>query len=174
MKLTELGFETAEITVKKAKGSPGQEGYVAAQTISVRGISLDDLMKLFRVHGGQMVSTFNSMLAKYKDRADDLDMAQIVLQIAEQAPDLVADTIVLAMDTPNEERLAAFNVAKRLPIPVQLSCAEHIVRLTLEEHGGLGELVETVTRMVGGMNGLASKLTASKTGSLASAAPRPS
>lgn len=172
MQLTELGFETEEITVRPAKGDK------PAQTITVRGIALDDIMKLFRVHGPDLIKLYDN-LTKDKAKIENGDSAQIVLQAAEQFPDMVADLIVLATDSPSTK--AAHAVAKRLPITVQLKAMEAITRLTLEDHGGVGELVETLLRMFGGVNGLVANLRGTQAsllgssgGSTASAARSPS
>lgn len=149
MQLTELGFDTEEIVVKPAKGDKPQ------QSITVRGIALDDIMKLFRVHGPDIIKLYDQ-LTKDKAKLESGDSAQMVLQALEQAPDLVADLIVLATDATNTK--AAHAVAKRLPVTVQLKALEAIMRLTLEDHGGVGELIETILRMFGGVNGLLTNL----------------
>lgn len=171
--LTDIGFETAEITVRPAKGDK------PAQTLKVRGIGLQDLMKLLRVHGPGMVGLFNKLMGAAQiaeatkgegaASVDPLDAANIILVAMEQAPDLIADLIVLATDSPNTQ--AAFQVASRLPMPVQLKALQEIVRLTLEEHGGVGEFIETVLSLVGGANGLLNNLRAYTAGSLPSGAP---
>src|SRR5690606_36122431 len=149
MQLTELGFETEEILVRPAKGDK------PAQSITVRGIALDDIMKLFRVHGPDIIKLYDNLTSD-KAKLEAGDSAQIVLQALEQFPDLVADLIVLATDAKNT--VAAHAVAKRLPVTVQLNAIEAIIRLTLEDHGGVGELIETVLRMFGGVNGLLTNL----------------
>lgn len=165
MQLSEIGFETINVLVRKGKG--GQPD----QHVTLRGISADDLMKLFRAHGPDMIKLFNSLVGKYQANVDDANIVTVLLDAAEQAPDLIADLIVLAADTPAAERVAAFNVAKRLPVPVQLKALQALVTLTLEDFGGVGELVETITHMTKGVNGLSKSLLASPNGSAASDVP---
>lgn len=180
--LSSIGFETAEITIRKGKaGKPDQ-------TIQIRGLSTKDLVKLMRVHGPSMVMLFERTLANklHEDKlaydmavakgADPnaveetpLDLGPIILQLVEQFPDLIADLVVLVSDDPNPNE--AFKVAQRLPVPVQLKLLQEVSRLTLEDHGGLGELIETVTGLFGGINGLMSTLRASAAGSIQSSTP---
>lgn len=178
--LSQLGFETADVVVFKEKGKPGEDKYRPEQKLRVRGLGLEDLMKLLRVHGPGMVTIFNQTVqavrlaeataesVEAKLNIDPLDAVRIFQIAFEQAPDLVADLIVLASDsdTPVED----VKKARKLPLPVQLKLLQEIFRLTLEEHGGLGELMETVMMLLGGANGLLKNLTALQAGSLQSAA----
>ena len=175
--LTDIGFETADITVRAAKPAKGDKPAVPEQKITVRGIGLQDIRKLLRVHGPGMAKLFDdSMKAvtiaaatqgeKPAPEVDPLDAGNIMIAALEQAPDLIADLIVLATDSPNT--VEAFKVAERLPLPVQLKALTEIVRLTLEEHGGLGEFIETVLTLFGGVNGLVKNLRTSEAGSLQS------
>jgi len=163
--LTEITFETTDIQVRAAKGDR------PAQFITVRGIALEDIMKLVMLHGPDLVKLFDKLTTATteKGKADFSDGAQVVLAAAEQAPELLADIIVLATDSVKTSD--AHNIARRLPLPVQVRAVEEIARLTFEEHGGLGEFLETITRMFGGVNGLLTKLRASQAGFLASDAP---
>jgi len=177
--LSSIGFETAEITIRKAKGDKPE------QNIQVRGLSAGDLVKLMRVHGPTMVMIFERTIAN-KVHADTLihdaavakgvdpttveesalDLGPILLQLVEQFPDLIADMVVLVTDDADQTK--AFEVAKRLPVPVQLKIIQEVARLTLEDHGGVGELIETVTSLFGGVNGLVSALRTSASGSMVS------
>lgn len=177
--LSAIGFETAEITIRKGKAG------AADQTIQVRGLSSSDLVKLMRVHGPSMVMIFERTIASkiHNDKLafdaaaakgidpatvedSPLELGPILLQLVEQFPELIADIVVLVSDDANQA--AAFEVAKRLVIPVQLKILQEVSRLTLEDHGGVGELIETVTSLFGGLNGLMTNLRASASGSIAS------
>jgi len=177
--LSSIGFETAVVVIRKGKeGKPDQ-------SIQIRGLSASDLVKLMRVHGPTMVQVFNravatkihedtlihdAAVAKGADpgtvEESQLDLGPILLQMVEQFPDLIADVVVLVTDDANPGK--AFEVAKRLPVPVQLKMLQEVSRLTLEDHGGVGELIETVTSLFGGINGLVTALRTSESGSMIS------
>lgn len=154
VQLTDLGFETEEVVIRPAKNN------APAQVLAVRGIAFTDIMKLFRVHGPDMIRLYTALTV---EDGEEADIGPLFVQAIQQAPELVADLIVLAAD--QTDTVGAHRVAMRLPLPVQLDALEKITRLTLEDHGGLGELLQTVVRMFGGLNNMLQSLSASKTGS---------
>jgi len=148
--LTALGFETADVIARKAKGDQ------PARYLTVRGLSASDVMRLVKIHGpalGRMFETIVSGKVKL-----DLDSAAMLAGMClDQAPALLSDIIVVAADTPPEEILDAFEQAQRLPVSVQLEAFEKIAELTFIDQTP-GEFVETVVKLLGGMNGLLSAL----------------
>lgn len=175
--LSALGFETAEVLVRKAKPAKPAQGTRPAQEatpdqyITVRGLSSHDVMRIVRVHGPSLVTTLTSVLAgrSVEDGANEALAGEFIVRLAEQVPDAIADLIVIASD--DQEPVKGFDIAKRLPLPVQLKVIQEVVKLTLEDFGGLGELVETVVTMLGGMNGLVAQMTSSTAGAATSNEP---
>lgn len=161
--LTELGFETANVVVKQGKnGEPDK-------FITVRGISLDDIMKLVRIHGKDIAAFFDDLKVGPESSVAAPSTAELVITALKTIPEVVADLIVLATDAAPSDKASL--VARRLPLPVQTKAIMEIARLTFEEHGGVGEFVETVLMMFGGVNGLLANMRGSAIGSLGSDAP---
>lgn len=177
--LSAFGFETAEIVLRKAKPAVGDKPAVPEAKIVVRGLGSHDVMRIVRVHGPSLVQTLTAVLASRGDtpEATDADALQslageFIVRLSDQVPDAIADMIVVASDDP--EPVKGFAIAKKLPLPVQLKAVQEIVRLTLEDFGGLGELMETVVTLLGGANGLATLLRSSQAGAMTSSEQSPS
>lgn len=170
--LSSLGFATATVVIRKAKGDEPE------QSLTVRGVSTQDIMKLMRVHGASLLTILNTTLAERAAEggegvSEDL-ASKFIFGLVEQLPDAIADLIVIVTDTPPEEVAKAFAVATRLPLPAQLKLLQEIVRVTLEDFGGLGEFMETVISLAGSMNGLMASIRMLQAGSLTSTASAPS
>lgn len=147
--LSELGFETRKIVVRPAKDDKPEVA------LTVRGISAEDVMRLVQIHGPAMSKLFNQITSK--EVAIDLDnTARIATVLLNQAPDIVADLLLIATDEMDVNK--GFEVAKRLPIPVQLNALEAIAELTFIDGGSVGEMIGTVTKMLAGTNGLVKNL----------------
>lgn len=144
--LTALGFETADIMVRKARGEK------PAQYITVRGLSAQDVMRLVKIHGPALGRMFE-MVVQGKVKLDLDNAATIAGMLMDQAPAMLGDLIVMAADTPPEEILAAHEQAIKLPVSVQLECIERIAELTFVDTTP-GEFLGIVVKMLGGMNGL--------------------
>lgn len=166
MKLTELGFETADVLVRKARGVEGEEGYQPARYLTVRGFSADDMMRLVKIHSPALVFMFNELMNKNDGKFDLADTASLVRLAYQQSPAILGDIIQIASDA--DDPTAAFEIAVRLPIAVQFAIIEKVADLTFVEHGNLGEFMGTVVKMFGGIDGLAQSLKASVSGLLAS------
>jgi len=164
--LTELGFETAEISMPKGK------------KLVVRGIAFNDVLKLVRIHGPDLVALWDRIQSG-GDKIDVNDFGAMAVAIFDQAPDVVADLILYACDLGDGKKLsgdevtAAHAVAARLPAPVQLKALEKIGELTFGDDG-VGEFMETVIRVSGGVRKLLDGLRASKSGSAVSESSSPS
>ena len=123
----------------------------------VEGLSFAELSPLIRDHGG----AFAILFAKGKELADNFsgdgllsgeDLMNIGLLALEQTPELVATAIAMAIkneDMPLEDRV---KLTRRLPAPVQVMAMEAVFTLTLATEGGLGNLAEMATRILGSMN----------------------
>lgn len=155
--LTDLGFERRKIVVRAAR----KDGEVDVPEVSilVRGISAEDVMRLINIHGSALVKLFEQVETG-KIELDLANLEQIAGLVMRQAPDLVADLIVIACD--EEDVLKGFETAKRLPIPVQMNTLAAILELTFVDGGSLGELIGTVTKMMSRTTGLVKILSATK------------
>lgn len=148
--LTALGFETADVLVRKGRGDKPD------QFLTVRGLSSADVMRLVRIHGPALGRMFE-MLVAGKVKLDLDSAAMLAGMVMDQAPALLSDVLVIAADTPPEEILTAFDAAQRLPVSAQIEAFERIAELTFIDQTP-GEFLETVVKMLGGMNGLLSAL----------------
>lgn len=130
--LTDLGFPTD--TVKLPKG-----------VLTLRGLCLDDVLQIARIHG----EAFNTLFEKFTGGdAPEIDLensAQIAGIMVDHAPNIAASIIAYAADDPD-----AAEVARRFPFPLQIECLEKIGALTFIMEGGPKKLLETVIRITGG------------------------
>lgn len=115
-------------------------------SLSVRGLSLDDVTTLLRHH----LDDLDAILEMY---ARDVDpnfasaaTAQYAIKLVREAPGLVANIIALANDQPDYA-----DNARRLPLPVQIELLKAIGRLTFEEVGGAKKFFESLATLMGSM-----------------------
>lgn len=146
--LTELGFATSE--VKVARG-----------VLVLRGLSVEDVLRIARANGEAFTSLFAKFTAEDAENLDLADTGRIAVSLAESAPAVVADIIAHAADDP-----AAREIARRLPFATQVECLEAIARLTFEMEGGAKKVLETLLRMASAVGALLSELRQQKSGSL--------
>lgn len=113
-------------------------------TLSVRGLSLNDITFLVRDH----LDELNTLFAMYeKEETRETAAAQSVqfaIRIIKETPRLVAQLIVLASDSP-QDQLAK---AETLPLPVQVEMMRKIIEMTFEEAGGAKKFLDSLVTMV--------------------------
>jgi hypothetical protein len=104
----------------------------------VRGITLDDMTFLI----GQHLGPITRALKLYQESREDImakgNLQGFVMTLARDFPDLGAEVISAASDSLDDETR---KVAKQLPIATQVHALSEIVRLSLEDAGGLGNLL---------------------------------
>lgn len=99
----------------------------------VRGLNLDDLSYLISNHL-EPISQAVELYAKSKQNVySTKNLHGFVISCASQFPGLVSEVISRAADEPSLRE-------KKLAMSVQLAALNEIVRLTVEELGGLGNL----------------------------------
>lgn len=148
--LSDLGHETADILVRPAKGEEGKDGYRPAAYLTVRGLSSEDVLRLVKIHGGAIAAIFNAV-QQQKIELNLENTSALASLMLDQAPDIVADTLVVASDS--QDVLKDFEIAKKLPMPTQLAALEAIATMTFVDQTP-GEFLGAVIRMMGGMNSL--------------------
>lgn len=145
MLLKDYVIPRAKITLPgKAKG--GEKPY-----FEVRGITLDDMTFLI----GQHLEPISRAVKLYQESREDIlatgNLQGFVMTIARDFPDLAAEVISAASDSLDDETR---KVAKQLPIATQIHALSEIVRLSLEDAGGLGNLLaEMRARIESAANG---------------------
>ena len=108
-------------------------------SVSVRGLSLDDLTVLLKHH---LQDLDNLMEIYQRDVKDELAIAAAVqygVSLAREAPGLVAHVISLACDEPDK-----VDRARILPLPIQVELLKAIGSLTFEEVGGAKKFFESL------------------------------
>lgn len=106
------------------------------QSFTVRGLNADDFTHLVKLHLADLEEAkvlYDRMKADIYTREN---MEKFTLALIGQAPGLVAEIISLSADEPH---LAA--TYRRLPLPVTAQALAEIVRMTLEEVGGVRPFV---------------------------------
>jgi hypothetical protein len=104
----------------------------------VRGITLDDMTFLV----GQHLGPITRALKLYQESREDVlakgNLQGFIMTLARDFPDLVAEVISAANDSLDDETR---KVVRKLPLSTQIIALTEIVRLTLEDAGGLKNLL---------------------------------
>lgn len=104
----------------------------------VRGITLDDMTFLVGQHLGPITRAIKMYQESKEDIVTSGNFHGFIMTLARDFPDLVAEVISAATDSLDDETR---NVARKLPISVQILALNEIVRLSVEDAGGLKNLL---------------------------------
>lgn len=113
--------------------------------VEVRGLSFHDFTQLFMQHGKALDKIFEFIEggeSAASDAANNFDVKEFGVGLIQKSPQLVAQLIALAADSPDRATQVA-----RMPLPVQVKCLEAIYRLTVEEAGGLADFLKLVMQI---------------------------
>jgi hypothetical protein len=132
MKLEEYTIPRERITL------PGKAVNGVKPFIEVRGLCLDDMTYIVQNHLGPLTRAMKTWQESKADIIRTGNLQQFLLTIIKDFPDLAAEVISAAADELSE---AATATAKRLPLASQISALAAISRLTMEDVGGLGNLL---------------------------------
>jgi hypothetical protein len=122
--------------------------------IEVRGLCADDLTFLIGQHLGPITRAVKLYQESREDVMTTGNMAGFVMSLARDFPDLVAEVISAACDSLDDETR---NVARQLPITSQIAAMSEITKLTLEDAGGLKNLLaEMQARLADAANSIES------------------
>jgi hypothetical protein len=131
------------ITIPERTISVGKDG-----EISVRGISLSDLMTIVNVYGPQASMAF-AKVQKMKS-LDVADVRTLIGTMATEFPDMVAAAMALAADSYDQETV---DLLKRIPFHKQIEVIEAIFGLTFSQEGEIKKLMGTLTGMMAEVSG---------------------
>lgn len=120
----------------------------ADSSFAVRGLSTSDLQHLLQQHGESMRDLFKDFVNGGATQLSKLELGPIVKELLERAPALVHDVISLAADADEEDRA----MVPKLPASSQLAALGAVFTLTLSTDGELGNGLEALTTMLGGLN----------------------
>jgi len=116
-------------------------------SLDVRGLALNDISHLIRDYLAELNTLFTLYEKEETRETAAAQSVQFAVTIIRETPNLVAQLIVLATDSTQDE----LHIAQRLPIPVQTELLRTVIELTFEEAGGakkfLDSLVELVTNL---------------------------
>lgn len=120
---------------------------------AVRGLSLDDVAFLVARNKDSLSSLFDQFQEQGDLSADGA--AAFIIPLIETAPRLAAEVIACGSGDADD-----WEVARRLPFPVQVEALESIIDLTFSAEGGPKKVLEAVVRLAQGTSALMDTLTA--------------
>lgn len=150
--------------------------------IEVRGLGLEDVSFLVRIHKGEVDDLINAFRKKVVNNdpaknaegnfdptaIDDLVKSggdDLIYGFLQQFPLLAANVIAVACDEPN-----SWQTARQLPLPTQVEALLAIARLTFEDAEGFKKFVGNVSAVLSSVRSPApqkiSKKTTKSTGSM--------
>jgi hypothetical protein len=104
----------------------------------VRGLCLDDMTFLVQRHLGPITRALKLWQEQREDVIRTGNLGQFVMTLAKDFPDLMGEVISAAADELDEGATAK---ARQLPIATQIAALTAISRLSMEDAGGLGNLL---------------------------------
>jgi len=123
---------------------PRDEVMFRGESLSFRGLSLNDFSTLMRGHMAELSKLFD-MYDNVETRETAISQsANFAIKIVQEAPGMVAQLIVLASDSPQEH----IEHAEKFPLPLQVECVRCIINLTFEEAGGAKKFLDSLMQMV--------------------------
>lgn len=128
---------------------PKIEVPVGAGSFAVRGLSTSDLQYLVQQHGEDMRGMFNEFINGKTSELSKLEIGPILKELLNRAPTLVHDVIALAADAEDD---ADRTTIKQLPASSQMTALGGIFTLTLSTDGDMGNGLEALTTVLGGLN----------------------
>jgi len=112
-------------------------------TGEVRGLNADDLSILLTNHLEAISKAVALYAAQKRSQFSNANLHAFVIETAREFPALISEVISLAADEPTIKD-------KKIALGVQLSALSEIVRLTLDEVGGLGNLMLVLANLANG------------------------
>lgn len=116
--------------------------------ISVRGISLSDLMTIVNVYGPQASMAFSRI--QRGDSLESSDVRVLIGTLAQEFPDMFAAAIALAADEYDAETI---DMLKKVPFHKQIEVIEAIFSLTFTSEGEIKKLLESLSEMLAEVSG---------------------
>lgn len=110
-------------------------------TVELKGLSLGDVTILVENY----LQTIKEIFDKIQSGGGMDNIDNVVLTVAEYAPDLLADIIVLSSGEAVE---GAREAVMRMPAALQIVLIKEVVELTFLETGGLKKTLELLTSVV--------------------------
>jgi hypothetical protein len=107
----------------------------------VRGLSLDDMSQLIVNHLDPMMEITTLYIQSQKDVLAVTNMTDLVMVAVRSFPDFISEVISVVTDTPELRKV-------RLPAGLQIRVIQASLKLTIEDAGGLGNLLAILQNAV--------------------------
>lgn len=130
----------------------------------VRGIALKDVAILFETNRHAVDEIYVTLAAREGQEINEATVVEVVRNIVEVTPSLVAAVIALAADEYTKTEIVG-----QLPVPVQIEALEAIGRLTFVDLAGAKKFVAGIVSILRNMIPNPQTMTASPNGILSSA-----
>ncbi|WP_288959818.1 hypothetical protein [uncultured Sulfitobacter sp.] len=111
------------------------------QELEVRGLTLADVTRLVERHIPEITQLVSQYQEQKKDVFSDAGFNAMLMSMAASFPDLTAEAICLAADQPDADSIDA---ARQFGAAASIACLAQIGQLTLEEAGGLKNLIASL------------------------------
>ena len=123
------------------------------EKITIQGLSVYDLDKVFVLHGDLITQVFDEYIQKNGDRIPDV--GELVKLISNDLKSIIPTLIILASnnDVKDKEQL---EIASMLPIGTQLNCLVEIIALTVTS---VDTLKKILWKVISGMQSLEEMMT---------------
>jgi hypothetical protein len=148
MKLADYTIQREKITLP-GKAVGGEKPF-----FEVRGLCLDDMTFLIQRHLGPITRALKLWQESREDVIRTGNVSQFVMVLAKDFPELAAEVISAAADELDE---AATAKAGKLPIAAQIAALSAISRLSMEDAGGLGNLLAEMRQRLASAAGVGNK-----------------
>lgn len=135
-----MGLKNITIPEKVVKIGEGE--------VSVRGISLSDLMVIVNNYGAQASMAFAKV--QQGGSFEEKDVRALIATLASEFPDMISATIALAADSYDEETVKTL---KRIPFARQVELIEAVFELTFPNEGEIKKLMESLTMVMTEVSG---------------------
>jgi hypothetical protein len=126
-------------------GKPGTENF-----FEVRGLCVDDLTLLISIHHGAITRALKLYQESKADVLASKNLTGFMLLLAKDFPELVAEVISAAADSLDDATRA---VARKLPFTTQVLAMNEILKLSMEDAGGLKNLLAELRELAANANG---------------------
>jgi hypothetical protein len=148
MKLAAYTIQREKITLP-GKAVDGEKPF-----FEVRGLCLDDMTFLIQRHLGPITRALKLWQESREDIIRTGNISQFVMVLAKDFPELAAEVISAAADELDD---AATTKAGKLPIAAQIAALSAISRLSMEDAGGLGNLLAEMRQRLESAAGVGNK-----------------
>lgn len=123
------------------KTKPVMDG--AEEVLTVRGLSLNDIVQLLLINRDAMEGLFEQFSGRNPESINETEIVSAGMGMVETAPGLVAHIVALAADATEH-----FDEIVNLPIGIQAAALEKIGELTFSAGGGPKKMLALAMKLV--------------------------